>query len=188
MTEQRCKGCRRPLPPQTRGRFRVWCSEKCRKGQYAGTCADCGGPTNGYDGPGKAGERCAECRWLYQHEAAAWTRERLIMEAKRWRASTGEWPTSTQWASPPAMARSSLEYRQAIMEFRELTGPWPLAGSVGFVFGSWEAFMDACGGEAHGSVKGVRWGQRAREMRAVIDRLKAQQGSTELERPRAVTS
>lgn len=41
---------------------RVWCSEKCRKTKYAGTCIDCGGPTNGTaNGRERAPERCNTC-------------------------------------------------------------------------------------------------------------------------------
>lgn len=38
---------------------------RTRKRGYGGTCIDCGGPTNGYAGIGKAAVRCADCRILF---------------------------------------------------------------------------------------------------------------------------
>jgi hypothetical protein len=62
VSERVCKGCGVPLPPKTwQGLDRVWCSERCRREQYAGTCIDCGARTNGHDGPGKASTRCIPC-------------------------------------------------------------------------------------------------------------------------------
>lgn len=64
-----CKGCGVELPPKTwQGRDRMWCSERCRKSQYAGACVECGGPTDGtvpgrYPGRG-APERCRTCTEL----------------------------------------------------------------------------------------------------------------------------
>lgn len=37
-----------------------------RKRSYAGTCIDCGRPTNGNAGPGKAPERCQPCRHIFE--------------------------------------------------------------------------------------------------------------------------
>ena len=39
---------------------RKWCSEPCRKSQYAGTCVGCGEPTNGSGGR-VAHPRCNTC-------------------------------------------------------------------------------------------------------------------------------
>lgn len=52
MSERVCKGCGGPLPPQKKyaGRRRQWCSERCRKAQYAASCEECGGPTSGSEG------------------------------------------------------------------------------------------------------------------------------------------
>lgn len=61
-----CAGCGVEIPPSKGGPPRKWCSERCRKGQYAGTCEKCGKPTNGYDGPGSASSRCGDC-YLIDH-------------------------------------------------------------------------------------------------------------------------
>lgn len=39
---------------------RRFCSERCRKAQYAGTCTDCGNPTSGSEGR-RAEPRCPSC-------------------------------------------------------------------------------------------------------------------------------
>lgn len=59
MTERVCQTCGTVLVnPQGR---RAYCSERCRREKYAGTCVDCGARTNGYAGPGRAHERCVKC-------------------------------------------------------------------------------------------------------------------------------
>ncbi len=69
VSERVCKGCGKELPPKTwRGRDRIWCSERCRKDQYSGTCVECGAPTDGtvpgrYPGRG-APELCITCTRL----------------------------------------------------------------------------------------------------------------------------
>lgn len=59
-----CRGCGGPLPPSRGpGRPMVWCSDRCRKGQYSRPCADCGKPLNGSDGRGeRAPVRCSPCQ------------------------------------------------------------------------------------------------------------------------------
>jgi hypothetical protein len=59
MTERVCNGCGGSLP--TMHGNRKFCSEHCRRKQYAGKCIDCGVATNGHDGPGKASDRCVTC-------------------------------------------------------------------------------------------------------------------------------
>lgn len=61
-----CAGCGTEIPPSKAGRPRKWCSEKCRKAQYSGTCERCGKPTNGYAGPGLASSRCIDC-FMVEH-------------------------------------------------------------------------------------------------------------------------
>ena len=59
-----CQGCGEefayvPKP----GPKRKWCSEKCRKSQYHGTCIDCGGKTDGVaSGYRRVPERCRDCQ------------------------------------------------------------------------------------------------------------------------------
>ena len=169
-----CAGCPAELPPAKPGggRERKWCSERCRKSQYAGRCVDCGAATNGSEGRGKrASTRCQDCSHAHQREAATWTRERLIAEARRWYALTGSWPVSTHWHHSVGGAPDAA-FGDAVLEFRERTGPWPFVGSIGAVFGSWTAFMAAAGGQAPGTREGTRQGQRAAEMRAALAKIR----------------
>lgn len=147
---------------------------RARKDSYRGRCVDCGALTDGSNGRGNPAKRCAECSARYQHEHAVWTRERLITEAHRWRDLTGSWPVTTYWHSTVGSSRTRAAYRSVVLEFRALTGPWPSIRAVQAVFGSWAAFMEACGGVAPGTCRGVRWGQRAIEMQAALDRANAQ--------------
>ncbi len=173
-----CAGCPAELPPTKINQLtgvvanpRRWCSERCRKSQYAGLCVDCGAATHGSNGRGKrAPTRCQDCSRKHETATATWTRERLIVEAKRWRDLTGAWPTATHWSSGCG-SRPSEELLAAVLEFRSLTGPWPRPATVQAVFGSWAAFMAAAGGEAFGTSAGVKNGQRAAEMRAALAKL-----------------
>ena len=123
---------------------------RAQKLLYRGTCVDCGASTNGSAGPGKAGKRCSSCSYRAQHEAATWTPVRLVAEAHRWRDLTGAWPISTDWHSTVGGEAVRSEVRTIVLAFREATGPWPVTVTVTWKFGSWAAFMDACGGEAVG--------------------------------------
>lgn len=48
------------LPPSKPGPPRKWCSERCRKEQYAKACSGCGTRISGCD-PGKSKGRCVSC-------------------------------------------------------------------------------------------------------------------------------
>lgn len=54
-----CPGCGADLTGE-HGR-RKWCSEACRKSQYAGACRDCGQATYGGRGRAAAAEQCDWC-------------------------------------------------------------------------------------------------------------------------------
>jgi hypothetical protein len=58
-----CQTCGGPLnwwpgKPGVRPKF---CSDKCRKASYGGTCIDCGARTDGSNGRDKAPELCRDC-------------------------------------------------------------------------------------------------------------------------------
>lgn len=74
MADRACAGCAATLPPPKRagGRQQKWCSERCRKAQYAGVCVDCGAPTNGSNGRGeRAAKRCKSCASIVAGERVA---------------------------------------------------------------------------------------------------------------------
>jgi hypothetical protein len=150
---------------------RARAQSRAQKEAYRGECEDCGAPTNGSAGPGKASRRCLVCSVEFQRAEAMWTPERLITEAHRWRTLVGRWPVSTDWVAGSGPRTVAPGHRAAMLEFRALTGPWPAHRSVTDRYGSWPAFMRAVGGEAPGTNKGVRHGDRERELRAAIARL-----------------
>lgn len=73
-----CEGCGGELPTQHGNR--KWCSEKCRRNQYAGTCQVCGVATTGCDGPGLAPDICQGC-WATRFSERT---ERIIAAWNRW--------------------------------------------------------------------------------------------------------
>lgn len=66
-----CAGCGAPVLTKPQGRPRKWCSERCRKAQYAGACLDCGKPTSGHAGRAGAPARCQTCGARRSSEASA---------------------------------------------------------------------------------------------------------------------
>jgi hypothetical protein len=136
-----CKGCGVELPPnKAPGQARKWCSGRCRKQTlYAGACVDCGAPTNGYDGPGKASERCVPCRKRFDHENRQWTPETIVAAIQRWADEHGGVPpTASDW-------NNTLS--------RQLgRGPhgddYPSASVVQHEFGTWSAAIKAAGFDA----------------------------------------
>jgi hypothetical protein len=82
-----CRGCGVLIHKNWRGPDPKWCSERCRKEQYAGRCIDCGARTSGSDGHGpNAPKRCVACavpiiaaeRARRQREEAEPERQRLV--------------------------------------------------------------------------------------------------------------
>lgn len=134
-----CEGCGGPLAPNIApGKPRKWCSDRCRKRQYAGECVDCGGVTNANGSAGIiAAPRCSPCSHRREHEARYWTPERIIAAIRAWKAEHGQRPMSTDWQTTN---RDASRY--------------PPANTVQRVFGTWSAAIMAAVGE-HTSV-GVR--------------------------------
>lgn len=57
-----CLGCGTAIAQPDYG-ARKWCSDRCRKTQYAGACIDCDATLNGSDGRGpNASKRCPSCQ------------------------------------------------------------------------------------------------------------------------------
>lgn len=142
---QVCQGCGTALPPQTwQGRARIWCSDKCRKTQYAGECIDCGKKLNGSDGRGpNAAKRCVQCAGIATGaEREIWTRDQIIARMHEWAAEHGEQPAMTDWN--PFKARSMNDPERA-ERFEAADGHWPWMASVVEKFGSWNAAIEAAG-------------------------------------------
>lgn len=88
MSDLRCHGCGDPLTYAGFGREPKWCSERCRKAQYGGTCEECGGPTYGGDGREKAPTHCRLC--------IDWTPEDALAAIRRFAERHGTAPRQHQ--------------------------------------------------------------------------------------------
>lgn len=124
-----CQGCGAPLPEQTAGRYRKWCSQKCRKNtSYGGTCADCGRPTAyNPDGPSK---RCKGCDDRMRNVVA---RRSAVDAIKRFAERYGRPPTATDFNA--ALSPETF-YRDA---------DYPHLSVVQSLFGSWNDAIAAAG-------------------------------------------
>jgi hypothetical protein len=81
-----------------------------RKAAYRGVCEQCGEPTSGGDGPGRARALCQRCKHTrHDSRARRHTPESITATLRSWRAAEGAWPTSTQ-LSRTAMARRGGEH------------------------------------------------------------------------------
>jgi hypothetical protein len=122
-----CQGCGMTGIQDSQGRARKWCSHKCRcNTKYGGTCIDCGAPTNGKNGIGKAPHRCQTCSTRRQQENARWTRETIVAAIQTWTQVHGTPPSARGWRT--ANGR-----------------PVPASSTVQAVFGSWSAALEAAG-------------------------------------------
>lgn len=136
--------CSNELPPNNGpGRKRVWCSDRCRRKQYAGTCVDCGALTNGHNGPGKASVRCVPCsNRVTGDERRIWTADAVALAIEEWAAEYGEPPRGTEWNPWQARYMGRDDWAQ---RFEAADGQWPSAMTVVRVFGSWSAGIAAAG-------------------------------------------
>lgn len=75
-------------PSYKSGPSRKWCSNKCRKTKYAGTCVDCGATLSGCNGHGhNAPRRCHAC--AAAHRAVISGRASVALEMWRLRETEG---------------------------------------------------------------------------------------------------
>lgn len=122
-----CATCGVPLGPPKRGQVRKYCSGRCRKYQYGGTCRDCGGHTDGGNGRALAAVRCAACDRVHRAANRRWTDDAIIDAIRRWNDVHGRPPGATQWAR----ATRGRDY--------------PSLGIVQRSFGTWNAAIAAAG-------------------------------------------
>lgn len=71
--------------------------QRARRERYTGVCVDCGGPTDGSNGPRKTSKRCEACYRISQRAAKIWTAEAVVDAIRRYAAIHGRPPTSTDW-------------------------------------------------------------------------------------------
>jgi hypothetical protein len=136
VTTRTCAGCGREL--EGRGRAK-WCSDRCRKRTlYAGVCVDCGAPTSGCNGPGKAPKRCQPCdARLVGDRARAAARPRRELVERLWAEgkSPSEIAEVMDWSSYPSIHIATLRGRGYDLPYR----PRPLRAEdlSGQRFGRW---------------------------------------------------
>ena len=106
---------------------------RARKQSYAGTCADCGAPTNGSRGRDKASVRCARCATRFQTENARWTREAILDAIRDWNTRHGYPPAANQWGTTARRVAAGADSR------------YPFTTQVLYRFGRWNAAIIAAG-------------------------------------------
>lgn len=150
-----CKGCGGPLPASRGGRPRKWCSDRCRKSQYAQPCVDCGGPTKDGSGGRVAEPRCVPCGNKLSGEKRSMTDEYLIGCLRDFAERYGRPPCRVDF--DPFHARH-IRHDEDRARAAERDGR---QNATTFVrhFGSWNAAMRAAGFEprpAHGTSEVAR--------------------------------
>jgi hypothetical protein len=107
-----------------------------RKASYQGVCEECGGPTNGGDGPGSAPPLCRAC-------LVVWSPEAVIAAIRDWADEHGGVPpTQICWNVAHSAATEAQKREYA-------TGRWPCHDTVRRTFGSWNGGLIAAGFRPH---------------------------------------
>ena len=141
-----CVVCHAPIENKPNGPRREYCSQKCRREKYRGTCTRCGGsaaqmarPTSG----DKSGIICLDCHHIERHENG---RAAAIDSIRDWHSRYGEVPSAADWQiySPSVARRYSVERLYTILE-RHRDRDWPHPHGVLQLFGSWNAAIKAAG-------------------------------------------
>jgi HNH endonuclease len=101
-----------------------------RRARYQGTCEQCGGPTNGNNGPGTASKLCASCKQAEQHNNRHWTPQTIIKQIQRFHRENSRVPLATDWLTAG----------------RGLNGDgYPAVAVIQREFGSWANAIEAAG-------------------------------------------
>lgn len=145
-----CAGCGDPLPPQTIGRRRKWCSQRCRRDTlYSGACVACGARTSGNNGRAKAPERCLACHNEVQRANAIWNRDSIIRAIREFAETYGRPPRVTDFSEAHAAAAGHAG--------RVPEGDWPAFATVQHYCGSWNEAVRAAGFEPFDPVGDHDW-------------------------------
>ncbi len=150
-----CAGCGSALAPkkptpQGGGRPRKWCSERCRKGQYAGECIDCGAPTNGYAGPGQAAERCPSCRIKFEKTDFDHAAKQSAQKLGR-----NQWTNEQILAAIRRTAKNGVASKDAYNIAREANrAAFPSVPIIARRYGRWALAVQAAGLRVHRATPG----------------------------------
>lgn len=132
------------LLPHTKESQRLW------RLRNAGTCVDCGGPTDASGGRAKVAKRCHGCAVAHGRSQKYWTRERIIEAIERWVETHDQIPSAADWIrAAPDQSHPAISSVYA-----------PRAG----VFGSWNEAIEAAGFEP----RAVGTYERTPEIRAKL--------------------
>lgn len=158
-----CETCAITFAVGPVGRMPRFCSDRCRKAQYARPCIDCGAAMNGSNGGGpNAPERCSVCNGRYQGARnRIWTREKIIKAILAWADLHGEPPAVPDWNPHHARVILHDDARASRCE----RGDWPRQQTVVDAFGSWNAGIAAAGFVPRTPGGGNGNGGRRREQR-----------------------
>lgn len=120
---------------------------RARKDSYRGTCADCGEPTYGGNGPDHAPERCHGCSAAKRKRDGSdkvWTRGLILGVIQWWADEHGEPPGICDW-NKNAAAQINDTSRATRAARLVGDGVVPHSHTVIREFGSWNAAIAAAG-------------------------------------------
>jgi hypothetical protein len=109
---------------------------RARKASYAGSCVDCGSPTDGNLGRGRSPLRCANCACLFAQAGRVWTPDAILNALIRWTAEQGEPPRASQWRT-----RKTLAALKLVKDPSE----WPVTSTVQRAHITWNLALSAAG-------------------------------------------
>ncbi len=138
---------------------------RARKDRYRGSCVDCGAPTDGSAGPGKAPRRCIQCAAIVAGaERKIWDRDTIIAAIQWWAEEHGEPPGSADFNETQARTALHDEARARRTERYKAKGAIPCHTTVYREFGSWNAALEAAGFRPRQPDGGGGNGQRQRSV------------------------
>ena len=114
---------------------------RARKDSYAGTCGDCGGPTDGSSGRSPA-RRCARCIKRIGMLETKWDQAKIIEAIREWASVYGVPPTAMQWNVSAARLKGRDDWAERYAnDYRQ----WPAQSVVQSHFPSWNEAIRAAG-------------------------------------------
>lgn len=147
---------------------------RARRYKYGGTCEECGAPTDGSWGPGKASRHCRNCA---PKANRLWTEEAIIAAIQAWaRESGGIPPAATDWNPGRAITLGHPEKAEKFYA----DDAWPCVNTVVVCFGSWSAAIEASGFSPRASSTYGRDGEDMELCQEIRERYEAGESTLEL--------
>lgn len=118
--------------------------QRARRRRYQGTCSECGAPTDGSNGRGKAPSLYREHSAEAQRSAYLfWTRDRIIASIHEWVDEHGRRPVAADWLR--AVEGSPGQYIRNPRSEWVGKRRWPSVSCIQREFGSWANALEAAG-------------------------------------------